>query len=197
LACDFTQLKADARVFAASNNDPLFTIIGDLQLLSKNGPNAAATAKVFDALAQLAAMRGTPAQAPGGCHGSWAAFDRLVHRLWVVRRRSLSRAPRKTISPTRRVRGWMFEVRGGTADATSGVYERRALGEPYWATETIGDLTWTGTLNVASTPSTHRALIYGFHDETFETNDQAFSKFEHFTIPAIPATDPANPANES
>ena len=29
-ACDFTLLKTDARVFAASNNDPLFTIIGDL-----------------------------------------------------------------------------------------------------------------------------------------------------------------------
>ena len=28
------------------------------------------------------------------------------------------------------------------------------------------------------------------------SNDQANSKFEHFTIPAIPATDPANPAND-
>jgi hypothetical protein len=64
LPCDFDRLKADTRGYAASNKDLLFTIIGDLQSLSKTGPNAAATDKVFDGLARLAAMRGTTAQNP-------------------------------------------------------------------------------------------------------------------------------------
>jgi hypothetical protein len=66
------------------------------------------------------------------------------------------------------------------------VYERGA--SPFWATETIGTATWAGTLNVTSpsNATTHRALIYGFHPETFNTKDPQISKFEHFTIPAIP-----------
>jgi hypothetical protein len=55
VSCNFTTLKQNARAYAASNKDPLFTIIGDLQSLSKNGPNAAATDKAFDGLSRLAA----------------------------------------------------------------------------------------------------------------------------------------------
>ena len=72
--------------------------------------------------------------------------------------------------------GWMYEVPAGTG----GVYERGASGQ-YWATETIGTATWAQTLNVASPGGpTHRALIYGFHPQTFNTNDPQISKFEHF-----------------
>jgi len=189
LACDFTLLKADIRDYAASNKDPLFTIANDLQSLSKNGPNPAATAKVFDALAQLAAMRGTSAQKPGGVAVVGPVFDRLHHRFLGCAESFITAGAQENNVAGATGPGWMYEVRGGATDPlTAGVYERGATG-PYWATEVIGTATWTSTLNVASTPATHRALIYGFHPDNFTTKDPAISKFEHFSIPAIPTNE--------
>jgi hypothetical protein len=186
LACDFTALKADARAYASSNQDALFTIIGDLQSLSKNGPNAAATSKVFDALARLAAMRGTPAQNTGGVNVVGAPFDRLTHRFLGCAEAYIVTGAQENNFAGATGPGWMYEVRGGAADATTGVYERGAVGQ-YWVTETIGNATWAQTLNVTSPAAvvTHRALIYGFHPANFATNDPQISRFEHFTVPAI------------
>jgi len=187
LACDFTALKADARAYASSNQDPLFTIIGDLQSLSKNGPNAAATNKVFDALARLAAMRGTSAQRTGGVAVVGPVFDRLTHRFLGCAEPFIVTGAQENNFAGATGPGWMYEVRGGASDITTGVYERGAIGQ-YWATETVGGATWTQTLNVTSPAPvavTHRALIYGFHPDNFTTNDPQISRFEHFTVPAI------------
>jgi hypothetical protein len=185
LACDFTLLKADIRDLAASNKDVLFTIVGDLQALSKNGPNAAATDKVFDGLSRLAAMRGTSAIKTGVLG---AVFDRATRRLlgcaegYVVANAEAADFS-GALAP-----GWMFEVRGKTGvDPETGAYERGSTGS-YWAAE-AGGATWGSTLLVtapAGVTATNRALIYGFRRTDFFTNDpKAGSAFEHRTIPVI------------
>ena len=190
LTCDFSLLKADARALATSNKDLLFTIIGDLQSASKGGANPAATNKVFDGLARLAAMRGTSDMKPGGVTVVGPVFDRLTHRFLGCAEPYIVTGAQENNFAGAVGTGWMYEVRGGSADLPDGVYERGAIGS-YWATETIGTATWTGTLNVTSpsNATTHRALIYGFHPATFPTNDPQISKFEHFTIPAIPSSE--------
>ncbi|HEU6452846.1 MAG TPA: hypothetical protein VFT57_15625 [Gemmatimonadaceae bacterium] len=176
LSCDITSLRANARAYAASNQDPLYTIIGDLQQLVKNGPTAAGTDKAFDGLARLAAMRGTSAQlstATGttfnaltlgfiGCMESYISAN-------VPGDFSVAGA----LSP-----GWMYEVRGKASDATAGAYER---GEsPYWAAEAPSG--WT----VASTSVAKRFLIYGYRLTDFLTADPTVgSAFEVRTIPTI------------
>jgi hypothetical protein len=192
LTCDFSLLKADIRAIAASNKDTLFAITGDLQSASRGGRNPAATNKVFDALARLAAMRGTGALKPGGVSVIGPVFDRLTRRFLDCAEPYIVDGAQSNNFAGAVGPGWMYEVRGGTTDSTSGVYERGA--SPFWATETIGTATWAGTLNVTSpsNDTTHRALIYGFHPANFPTNDPQFSRFEHFTIPAIPSNKPGD-----
>jgi len=185
LACDFTALKADVRDIAASNKDPLFTIASDLQSLSKNGPNAAATDKVFDGLSRLAAMRGTSALRVGV---GGAVFDRLTRRfLGCAEAYVVAGAEDQDFSAALGA-NWMYEVRGKTGvDPETGAYERGATGS-YWAAE-AGGATWGATLVVtapAGVTATDRALIYGFRRTDFFTNDpKAGTAFEHRTIPAI------------
>ena len=185
LACDFTLLKSDARAYAASNKDALFTIIGDLQTLAKNGPNAAATDKAFDGLSRLAAIRGTSAQA-GGVTG--AVFDRLTRRLLGCTESYVTGGAAAVDFTPALAPGWAYEVRGKDAvdGATAGVYERGATGA-YWAAE-AGGASWGQTLNVTApvgTTATKRALVYGYRVTDFLTNDpKAGSAFEHATIPA-------------
>lgn len=185
LACDFTALKADARDYAASNKDVLFTIIGNLQTLRRTGPNAAATDKVFDGLSRLAAMRGTSAQKAGVVG---AVFDRLTRRLLgCAEAYVIAGAVAEDFSPALGP-GWLYEVRGKTGvDAETGAYERGSA-TSYWAAEK-GGATWGATLVVtapAGVTATDRALVYGFRLTDLFTNDpKAGSAFEHRTIPAI------------
>jgi hypothetical protein len=122
LTCDINGLKSNARAYAASNQDPLYTIIGDLQQLVKKGPSEAGTDKAFDGLARLAAMRGTTAQL-GTATG--ATFNALtLGFIGCMESYISSNVPGDfsvagALSP-----GWMYEVRGKASDAAAGAYER-------------------------------------------------------------------------
>jgi hypothetical protein len=186
LACDFTALKSDARGYAASNKDALFTIIGDLQSLSKNGPNATATSKAFDGLARLAAMRGTSAQATGV---AGAVFDRLTRRLLgCMESYVVAGAAAQDFSGALKA-GWMYEVRGkdGVDPNTTGAYERGAPSS-YWTMQPGGP-TWGATLVVTApqnTTATNRVLVYGYDiTDALVKDPVAGSAFEHRTIPPI------------
>jgi hypothetical protein len=176
LSCDITALRANARSFLASNQDPLFTIIGDLQQLVRNGPTAAGTDKAFDGLARLAAIRGTSAQGSGA---TGSVFNALTLGFIGCMESYISAnvpgdfSVAGALSP-----GWMYEVRGKASDAAAGAYER---GEsPYWAAEAPHG--WT----VASTSVGKRFLIYGYRLTAFLTIDPAVgSAFEVSTIPTI------------
>jgi hypothetical protein len=185
LACDFTALKADARAYAASNKDPIFTIISDLQSLVKNGPNAAGTDKVYDGLSRLALMRGTALQQVGV---AGSVFDDFTRRfLGCAESYIVAGAPPQDFS-TALLAGWMYEVRGKpNVDPEIGAYERGATGS-YWAAEALPTTTWAATIVVtapAGTTATDRAFVFGYRT-SFLTNDpKVGSAFEHFTIPAI------------
>ncbi len=177
LTCDIKGLKSNARAYAVSNQDPLYTIIGDLQQLVKNGPTAAGTDKAFDGLARLAAMRGTSAQL-GTATGT--TFNALtLGFLGCMESYISANVPGDfsvdgALSP-----GWMYEVRGGASDAAAGAYER-GVGSPYWGAEAPQG--WT----VASTSVTKRFLVYGYRLTDFFTADPTVgSAFEVSTIPTI------------
>ncbi len=176
LTCDINALKSNARAYASSNQDPLYTIIGDLQQLVKKGPTEAGTDKAFDGLARLAAMRGTTAQLSTA---SGTTFNALTLGFLGCMESYISSNVPGEFSVARALDpGFMYEVRGGASDATAGAYER---GEsPYWAAEAPQG--WT----VASTSVTKRFLIYGYRLTDFLTNDpQVGSAFEVSTIPTI------------
>ncbi|HET7551768.1 MAG TPA: hypothetical protein VFK04_10760 [Gemmatimonadaceae bacterium] len=176
LSCDINALRTNARDFAASRQDPLFTVIGDLQQLVKNGPSAAGTDKAFDGLARLAAIRGTSAQ---GSSATGSVFNALTLGFLGCMESYISAnvpgdfSVAGALSP-----GWMYEVRGKASDAAAGVYER---GEsPYWAAEAPQG--WA----VASTSVAKRFLVYGYRLTDFLTSDPTVgSAFEVSTIPTI------------
>jgi len=179
LTCDFQALKANARAYAASHQDPLFDIIGDLQSLSKNGPNPAATDKAFDGLARLAAMRGTSAQASTA---TGAAFNGLTTGFlgcmesYITATVPSDFSVEGALSP-----GWLYEVRGeDAADGSAGVYERGS--SPFWAAEAPAG--WSASISASS--QAKRFLIYGSRITDFLTNDPTVgSAFELHTIPTI------------
>jgi hypothetical protein len=176
LTCDINGLKSNARAYAASNQDPLYTIIGELQQLVKKGPNEAGTDKAFDGLARLAAMRGTTAQLTTA---TGTTFDALTRGFLGCMESYVSAnvpgdfSVAGALSP-----GWMYEVRGKASDAAGGVYER---GEsPYWAAEAPQG--WAA----ASTSIAKRFLVYGYRLTDFLTTDPTVgSAFEVSTIPTI------------
>ncbi|HET6679743.1 MAG TPA: hypothetical protein VFG84_00960 [Gemmatimonadaceae bacterium] len=178
--CDINALNAGARDFAASNQDALFTIIGDLRQLVKFGATAAGTDKSFDGLARLAAMRGTSAQKSGA---TGATLDALATGFLSCMESSVQ----GTVPPDFNVAGatgpgWMFEVRGKSGvDAESGAYERGAS-DSYWAAEAPSG--WSASLDPLS-PS-KRFLVYGYRILDFLPNDPTVgSAFEIRTIPTI------------
>lgn len=176
LTCDINGLRANARAYVTSNQDPLYTIIGALQQLVKNGPTAAGTDMAFDGLARLAAIRGTSAQL-GTATG--ATFNALTLGFIGCMESYISAnvpgdfSVAGALSP-----GWMYEVRGKASDAAVGAYER---GEsPYWAAEAPQG--WS----VATTSQAKRFLIYGYRLADFLTTDPTVgSAFEVSTIPTI------------
>jgi hypothetical protein len=176
LTCDINGLKSNARAYAASNKDPLYTIIGDLQQLVKKGPNEAGTDKAFDGLARLAAMRGTSAQLSTA---TGATFNALTLGFLGCMESYISAnvpgdfSVAGALSP-----GWMYEVRGKASDGDAGVYERGL--SPYWAAEAPQG--WA----VASTSAAKRFLVYGYRLTDFLTTDPTVgSAFEVATIPTI------------
>ncbi|HEY9514870.1 MAG TPA: hypothetical protein VIQ74_04245 [Gemmatimonadaceae bacterium] len=179
LTCDFVSLKSNARDYAASNKDELFTIIGDLQSLSKNGPNAGATDKAFDGLARLAAMRGTSAQKSTA---TGDAFNNLTTGfLGCMESYITSTVPSSFSVAGALGDGWMYEVRGkDLVDGAAGSYERGA--SPNWAAEAPHG--WGASISASS--QAKRFLIYGFRLPNFITNDpKVGSAFEIATIPTI------------
>lgn len=176
LTCDINGLKSNARAYAASKQDPLFTIIGDLQQLVKKGPNQAGTDKAFDGLARLAAMRGTSAQLSSA---TGSTFNALTLGFLGCMESYISATVPGDFSVAGALGpGWMYEVRGKASDGAAGVYER---GEsPYWAVEAPQG--WT----VASTSAAKRFLVYGYRLTDFLTTDPTIgSAFEVATIPTI------------
>lgn len=176
LTCDINGLKSNARAYASSNQDPLYTIIGDLQKLVKGGPSAVGTDRAFDGLARLAAMRGTSAQLSTATGTTFNALT--LGFLGCMESYVSSNVPGDfsvvgALSP-----GWMYEVRGKASDAAEGAYER---GEsPYWAAEAPQG--WS----VAATSQAKRFLIYGYRLADFLTTDPTVgSAFEVATIPTI------------
>ncbi len=179
VTCNFTTLKQNARAYAASNKDPLFTIIGDLQSLSKNGPNAAATDKAFDGLSRLAAMRGTSAQSSGA---TGALFNNLTTGfLGCMESYITATIPGDFTVVGALGPGWVYEGRGkDAADGSLGAYERGNT--PYWAAEAPAG--WGASISAAS--QAKRFLIYGSRITDFLTNDpEVGSAFGLRTIPTI------------
>lgn len=179
VTCNFTTLKQNARSYAASNKDALFTIIGDLQSLSKNGPNPAATDKAFDGLSRLAAMRGTSAQASGA---TGTVFNGLTTGfLGCMESYITATIPGDFTVAGALAPGWLFEVRGKDAsDGSLGAYERGET--PNWAAEAPSG--WGASIGAASRAK--RFLIYGSRITDFLTNDpEVGSAFELRTIPTI------------
>ncbi|HEY9428852.1 MAG TPA: hypothetical protein VIR34_16960 [Gemmatimonadaceae bacterium] len=176
LTCDINGLRANARAFASSNQDALFTIIGSLQQLVKNGPTAAGTDKAFDGLARLAEIRGTSAQSSSA---TGSVFNALTLGFVGCMESYISANVPGDFSVVGALSpGWMYEVRGKSSDATAGAYER---GEsPYWAAEAPQG--WS----VAATSQAKRFLIYGYRLTDFLTADPTVgSAFEVATIPTI------------
>jgi len=181
LSCDFTALKANARDYAASNQDPLFTIIGALQKsINKSGLNAGATDLAFDGLARLAAMRGTAAQR-GTATG--AIFDALTTGfIGCMESYITATVPSDFTVAGALTAGWMYEVKGKAGDGSVGAYERGS--SPYWSAEAPAG--WGASITPASQAT--RFLIYGFRLTNFLTNDPTVgSAFEIRTVPAIGA----------
>jgi len=179
VTCNFTTLKQNARAYAASNKDPLFTIIGDLQSLSKNGPNVAATDKAFDGLSRLAAMRGTSAQLTGA---TGAVFNNLTTGfLGCMESYITATIPGDFTVAGALGPGWLYEVRGkDAADGSLGTYERGNT--PFWAAEAPAG--WGAS--ISTTSQAKRFLIYGSRITDFLTNDpEVGSAFELRTIPTI------------
>lgn len=179
LSCNFTTLKSNARAYAASNKDVLFTIIGDLQSLSKNGPNAAATDKAFDGLSRLAAMRGTSAQSSDA---TGAEFNGLTTGLLGCMESYITATvPGDFTVAGALTPGWLYEVRGkDAADGALGSYERGNT--PFWAAEAPAG--WGASISAAS--QAKRFLIYGSRITDFLPNDpEVGSAFELRTIPTI------------
>ena len=175
-ACDFTALKANARAYAASNKDDLFTIIGDLQAMYRRG-NAQTTDKAFDGLARLAAMRRTTAQL-GTATGD--TFNALTLGFIGCMQTSISEKLPDDFSVAGALgTGWIYEVRGkGGVDADGGAYARGSTGA-YWAAE--ASLSWTPASDQK------RFLIYGY-PILFPVNDtKVGSALELRTVPAIGA----------
>ncbi|HEX6966309.1 MAG TPA: hypothetical protein VF166_10955 [Gemmatimonadaceae bacterium] len=179
LTCDFKALKADARAYSASNQDPLFDIIGDLQSLSKYGPNPLATDKAFDGLARLAAMRGTSAQASTA---TGAEFNGLTTGFLGCMESYITATVPSDFSVEGALGpGWLYEVRGkDAADGSAGAYERGS--SPFWAAEAPAG--WSAS--ISATAQAKRFLIYGSRITDFLTNDPTVgSAFELHTIPTI------------
>src|SRR5512138_3250776 len=181
LSCDFNQLKATARNFAASSSDQLLKNMGELQKLTPGSDLA--TDKVFDALSRMAAIRGTTAQRSGV---PGVVFDSLVHRLFgcansAVTANALEQDFRTALGP-----GWVFEVRGRSGgtypDPDGGAYERGSLTPNWWAVE--APTGWADA--ITSSVTNDRVLIYGYETSYLNAGGRfGGSSFEHRTVPGI------------
>jgi hypothetical protein len=202
--CDATTLKGYARNYAAKANDPLFGFIANIPSALKADGNTAGLASAnnaFDALAQVAKIRGTSAQ---NSDATATAFDALVHGLLKC---MPSVVIANAVEPTDSrgagfkpalLAGWVFEVRGKSTDPTGGAYERGSTDGTWWAARPLANATWTdaiaSNLSLDGTPATKlpdRVLIYGYRTSTSSTNKLG-STFEHFSIPKIVRTAATN-----
>ena len=202
--CDPNTVKGYARDFVNKSNDPLLSTIGDipsalrLDAAVQNGPvpGPNATDKVFDALAQVAAIRGTSNQNPAA---TGLNFDNLVRGLLKCAQAEVTLnagepeppAPgigfRPALGPN-----WVFEVRGKTvspADPTGAAYERGSTDNTWWA---LWPKNGAWDTDIQSSPTDHRVLVYGYRT-TAPVPAQLGSSFEHKTIPAV--SKPAGPAH--
>ena len=193
-ACDIPTVKGFARDYAKSNRDPLNTIISELQKVAPN------TDIAFDALARVAAIRGTGAQATGV---TGATFDGLVRGLLGCAQSSVLTGTETldggfgpAIDPAA---GWLFEVRGktgaGASDDPPGYAYQRGSASPatWWAvgpsvTTPPAATQWFRSFGSTGTQA-KRVLIYGYPDPTFLPNLSGVqSRFEIRTIPKISST---------
>jgi hypothetical protein len=204
--CDANVIKTIARRYANKSNDPLLTIIGDLGSAVRFGVNPTGNDKAFDALARIAAIRGTPAQKPGV---TGAAFDSLVKRVIGCMEPKVYAGVEEPNPPTTGGGGgfkqalgdgWVFEVRGkptGTyADSAGPAFERTidATPDTWWAVDKVPGNTWATSINSTLTDcdgsptvdTCDRVLIFGWRTQTFiESNARAGSSFEHRTLPKL------------
>jgi hypothetical protein len=176
--CNTFALEQNARAYAASADDPLFTIIAELGRHCESGPDAATTDEAFDGLARLAAMRGTSAQKSDA---TGATFDALTRGfLGCMEDYITSSIPEDFSVAGALGEGWMYEVRGGQSDASAGSYERGT--SPYWAAEATQG--WAAS--IASNSRAKRFLIYGYQLPDYVAIDPTIgSGFEIGTIPSI------------
>lgn len=181
--CDVNALKSNARDYVASNQDLLYTIIGNLQKsINQNGLNATATNLAFDGLARLAAVRGTSAQKSGT---TGAVFNGLTRGFIGCMEQYITQTVDNSFDVSGALgSGWMYEVRGGANDAAVGAYERGASPSPYWAATAPSG--WAAS--VAATSQAKRFLIYGFRDPSFIVADTKIgSAFDIKTVPVLGA----------
>jgi hypothetical protein len=191
LPCDFTLLKADARNYAKSGGDALFTIIGDLQKAKQKTTAEAialANEKVFDGLARMAAIRGTKAMKTDA---TGSGFDNLVHRFFgCVGDDNIWKNAHQGDFTGALGDGWMFEVRGGAGDPQGVAYERTDAGVlTWWGLQPVGS-SWSGA--ITTTALAKRVLIYGYRTDFLgDVSGKLGSSFETRTIPHIQTTPPA------
>ena len=187
LTCAPSALTPLATAYAASADDPLFTIIAALQSSSAEFHRTAATTDLaFDGLSRLAAMRGTSAQKSGA---TGATFDALTKGFLGCTESYIASTVPSTFSVAGALgAGWMFEVRGNSGkDGAAGAYARGST--PYWAAEPETGRTWSNSLVVTAPPgttATNRVLVYGFRLNDYSTLDpKVGNAFEIATIPTV------------
>ena len=199
--CDITALKADARLYTNKSNDILQTIIGDLGAAVRNGASSAGDDKAFDGLARMAAIRGTSAQKPGV---TGEVFDRLVKRFVGCMQEHVYGNVKEPDPPTvpgtlgggfkqALGGGWVFEVRGKSADPGGPAFERStSTPQEWWAVDVPGGA-WATAINSSLTDCTgtaipavcDRVLIFGWRKDFIPSLARAGSAFEHRTIPDV------------
>lgn len=192
LACDFTALRADARGYARTGGDLLFTIINELQD-AKNARRPVAGVvddKVFDGLARMAAIRGTSDQKTG-VDDQGVIFNNLVHRFLGCASADVRANVLEADFAGALGDGWMFEVRGknsdpvGPRDDPTGVaYQRGAAGAKYWWGVEPTAASWNAAITAAA-PLAKRVLVYGYPTDFFTIPGALGTSFDTRTVPRI------------
>lgn len=194
LSCSSPATHAAARKFFASGSDPIFPILRAQATARGSGKLALATDLGFDALAQVAAARGTKRQ-----KGTGADAEVVVRG--IVGCMAVGQLPEEFDVAAAIDRG-IFEVRGGKHDAGgpalafAAAPRSREFPSTQWGIE--APFGWAATFG--GKPS--RYLVYAwprpvptFTDErpSVDASNVAYTGFDIFTLPATPGLAFAQP----
>jgi len=160
--CDLNLVKQDAKLYFASNKDPVYDLIAAMATLNKGTSFAAFKAKGFEVLARVGAVAGTAdALTPAG--GDTFVRDVLVCMGFTV--------PANTFTASLGDNG-LFGVPSGTAPLLS-------RGSPTYGAEPKGTNTWESSLG-------QQVLFYGYPRDFLFSNEApaAATAYELATVPS-------------